>query len=77
MDSRRYAPPSLLTPLIGKCVDDEGEQTTMRDSVPETDVEKVRKSAQKLYLEEQKYWKDNEELINKQIEEDKQRQMAE
>lgn len=49
----------------------------MRDSVPETDVEKVRKSAQKLYLEEQKYWKDNEELINKQIEEDKARQMAE
>jgi len=49
----------------------------MRDSAPETDVEKVRKSAQKLYLEEQKYWKDNEEVINKQIEEDRQRQMNE
>ncbi|GAA6043039.1 hypothetical protein JCM8097_005127 [Rhodosporidiobolus ruineniae] len=52
-------------------------QTTMRDSPPETDVEKVRKNAQKLYLDEQKYWKDNEELINKQIEEDKQRQLKE
>ncbi|GAA5901738.1 protein translocase subunit TIM50 [Sporobolomyces salmoneus] len=52
-------------------------KTTIRDSAPETDVEKVRKSAQKLYLDEQKYWKDNEEVINKQIEEDKQRQMNE
>ncbi|GAA6009909.1 hypothetical protein JCM11491_000863 [Sporobolomyces phaffii] len=52
-------------------------KTTIRDSAPETDVEKVRKSAQKLYLDEQKYWKDNEEIINKQIEEDKQRQMNE
>ncbi|GAA5982628.1 hypothetical protein JCM11641_002605 [Rhodosporidiobolus odoratus] len=52
-------------------------KTTMRDSAPETDVEKVRKNAQKLYLDEQKYWKDNEELINKQIEEDKQRQLKE
>lgn len=52
-------------------------QTTIRDSAPETDVERVRKSAQKLYLDEQKYWKDNEEIINKQIEEDKQRQLNE
>ncbi|GAA5850205.1 hypothetical protein JCM3766R1_006809 [Sporobolomyces carnicolor] len=52
-------------------------KTTIRDSAPETDVERVRKSAQKLYLDEQKYWKDNEEIINKQIEEDKQRQLNE
>ncbi|GAA5936862.1 protein translocase subunit TIM50 [Sporobolomyces koalae] len=52
-------------------------ETTIRDTPPETDVEKVRKSAQKLYLEEQKYWKDNEEIINKQMEEDRQRQMNE
>jgi hypothetical protein len=33
----------------------------------------MRKAAQKLYLEEQKYWKDNAALIEQQIEEDKQR----
>ncbi|GAA6012518.1 hypothetical protein JCM10207_009027 [Rhodosporidiobolus poonsookiae] len=52
-------------------------KTTMRDTPPETDVEKIRKNAQKLYLEEQKYWKDNEETIKQQIEEDKQRQLKE
>ncbi|BGP13363.1 hypothetical protein JCM10213_005792 [Rhodosporidiobolus nylandii] len=52
-------------------------KTSMRDSPPETDVEKVRKNAQKLYLDEQKYWKDNAEIINQQIEEDKQRQLKE
>ncbi|GAA5884911.1 hypothetical protein JCM6882_007148 [Rhodosporidiobolus microsporus] len=52
-------------------------KTTIRDSAPETDVEKVRKNAQKLYLDEQKYWKDNEAVIQQQIEEDKQRQLKE
>ncbi|GAA5876747.1 hypothetical protein JCM1840_002033 [Sporobolomyces johnsonii] len=52
-------------------------KTSIRDSPPETDVERVRKSAQKLYLDEQKYWKDNEAAINQQIEEDKQRQLKE
>lgn len=37
----------------------------------------MRKAAQKLYLEEQKYWKDNAALIEQQIEEDKQRQIKE
>jgi len=37
----------------------------------------VRKTAQKLYLDEQKYWRDNAETINAQIEEDKQRQLKE
>ncbi|KPV76931.1 uncharacterized protein RHOBADRAFT_42144 [Rhodotorula graminis WP1] len=50
---------------------------TIRDAPPETDVEKVRKTAQKLYLDEQKYWRDNAETINAQIEEDKQRQLKE
>ncbi|GAA5998163.1 protein translocase subunit TIM50 [Rhodotorula paludigena] len=50
---------------------------TIRDAPPETDVEKVRKTAQKLYLDEQKYWRDNAETINQQIEEDKQRQLRE
>ncbi|CEQ39318.1 SPOSA6832_00823, partial [Sporobolomyces salmonicolor] len=54
-----------------------GWQTSIRDSPPETDVERVRKNAQKLYLDEQKYWKDNEAAINQQIEEDKQRQLKE
>ncbi|BGP37325.1 mitochondrial inner membrane protein required for protein import [Rhodotorula kratochvilovae] len=50
---------------------------TIRDAPPETDVEKVRKTAQKLYLDEQKYWRENAETINAQIEEDKQRQLKE
>lgn len=49
----------------------------MSDAPPETDIEKMRKTAQKLYLDEQKYWKDNAEIIQKQIEEDKQRQLKE
>lgn len=53
------------------------EQGTIRDAPPETDVEQMRKAAQKLYLEEQKYWKDNAALIEQQIEEDKQRQIKE
>ncbi|KAI5475945.1 hypothetical protein MNV49_000552 [Pseudohyphozyma bogoriensis] len=48
-----------------------------REAPPETDVEKTRKMAQRLYLEEQKYWKDNEELIKKQMEEDRERQLKE
>ncbi|GAA5857395.1 hypothetical protein JCM8547_002257 [Rhodosporidiobolus lusitaniae] len=52
-------------------------KTTIRDTAPETDVEAVRKNAQKLYLDEQKYWKDNEAMIQQQIEEDKQRQLKE
>ncbi|GAA5979404.1 hypothetical protein JCM10908_002911 [Rhodotorula pacifica] len=52
-------------------------QGTIRDAPPETDVEQMRKAAQKLYLEEQKYWKDNAALIEQQIEEDKQRQIKE
>ncbi|BGP22278.1 mitochondrial translocase complex component TIM50 [Rhodotorula toruloides] len=51
--------------------------TTMSDAPPETDIEKMRKTAQKLYLDEQKYWKDNAEIIQKQIEDDKQRQLKE
>lgn len=53
------------------------DQGTIRDAPPETDVEQMRKAAQKLYLEEQKYWKDNAALIEQQIEEDKQRQIKE
>ncbi|KAM0792701.1 hypothetical protein ACM66B_002481 [Microbotryomycetes sp. NB124-2] len=48
-----------------------------RETPPETDVEKVRRNAQRLYLEEQKYWKDNEETIKKQMAEDRDRQLAE
>lgn len=40
-------------------------------------MEKVRKNAQRMYLEEQKYWKDNEEVINKQMAEDRERQLKE
>jgi import inner membrane translocase subunit TIM50 len=44
---------------------------------PETDVEKVRKNAQRMYLEEQKYWKDNEESIKKSMDDDRERQLKE
>ncbi|SGY67663.1 BQ5605_C004g02795 [Microbotryum silenes-dioicae] len=47
------------------------------DQPPELDIEKQRRISQKLYEEEQKYWKDNEALIKKQIEEDKERQLKE
>ena len=30
-----------------------------------------------MYLEEQKYWKDNEEAIKKQMDEDRERQLKE
>lgn len=52
-------------------------QGTIRDAPPETEVEQMRKAAQRLYLEEQKYWKDNAAIIEQQIEEDKQRQLKE
>jgi mitochondrial import inner membrane translocase subunit TIM50 len=48
-----------------------------RDTPPETDVEKVRKNAQRMYLEEQKYWKDNEEIIKKQMDDDREKQLKE
>jgi len=48
-----------------------------KDVAPETDIEKVRKNAQRMYLEEQKYWKDNEETIKKQMEDDRERQLKE
>ncbi|ORY80675.1 HAD-like domain-containing protein [Leucosporidium creatinivorum] len=54
-----------------------GSLTKSRDTPPETDVEKVRKNAQRMYLEEQKYWKDNEEIIKKQMDEDRERQLKE
>lgn len=44
---------------------------------PLTEVERVRQNAQKIYLEEQKYWRDNEALIKQQMEEDRQRQLKE
>ncbi|SCV72627.1 BQ2448_4164 [Microbotryum intermedium] len=47
------------------------------DQPPELDIEKQRRISQKMYEEEQKYWKDNEALIKKQIEEDKERQLKE
>ncbi|KAM0749849.1 HAD-like protein [Meredithblackwellia eburnea MCA 4105] len=48
-----------------------------RDSPPETDMEQKRKIYQRMYLEEQKYWKDNEEFIKKQMDEDRERQLKE
>lgn len=52
-------------------------QSPSGDKPPETDVEKVRKNAQRMYLEEQKYWKDNEEMIQKQMAEDREKQLKE
>lgn len=40
-------------------------------------MEKVRKSAQRMYQEEQKYWKDNEEMIKKQMDDDREKQLKE
>ncbi|KAL8279867.1 hypothetical protein RQP46_007717 [Phenoliferia psychrophenolica] len=48
-----------------------------RDTPPDTDMEAKRKIYQRMYLEEQKYWKDNEEIIKKQMDEDRDRQMKE
>ena len=40
-------------------------------------MEAKRKIYQRMYLEEQKYWKDNEDVIKKQMDEDRERQMKE
>lgn len=47
------------------------------DEVPKLLVEKDRARAQQAYLEEQKYWKENEATFKKLMEEDRERQMAE
>lgn len=47
------------------------------DKPPELFIEKVRKNAQRMYLEEQKYWKDNEATIKRQMDEDRERQLKE
>lgn len=40
-------------------------------------MEAKRKIYQRMYLEEQKYWKDNEEIIKKQMDEDREKQLKE
>ncbi|MBW0481754.1 hypothetical protein O181_021469 [Austropuccinia psidii MF-1] len=47
------------------------------DEPPKLLVEKDRARAQKAYLDEQKYWKENEATFKKLMEEDRARQMAE
>ncbi|EGG08043.1 uncharacterized protein MELLADRAFT_47924 [Melampsora larici-populina 98AG31] len=47
------------------------------DEPPKLVVEKDRARAQQAYLEEQKYWKDNEASFKKLMEEDRERQLAE
>lgn len=40
-------------------------------------MERVRKNAQRMYLEEQKYWKDNEAIIKEQMDQDREKQLKE
>lgn len=47
------------------------------DEPPKLVVEKDRARAQQAYLEEQKYWKENEASFKKLMEEDRERQLAE
>jgi import inner membrane translocase subunit TIM50 len=48
-----------------------------KDESPQLLVEKDRARAQQAYVEEQKYWKENEGTFKKLMEEDRERQMAE
>ena len=52
-------------------------QPPNRDTPPDTEMEAKRKIYQRMYLEEQKYWKDNEEIIKKQMDEDREKQLKE
>lgn len=48
-----------------------------KDEPPELYIEQVRKHSQRMYLEEQKYWKDNAALIQKQMDDDREKQLKE
>lgn len=54
-----------------------GLSSTNPDDKPQLLVEKDRARAQQAYVEEQKYWKENEGTFKKLMEEDRERQMAE
>ncbi|KAK4695069.1 ubiquinol oxidase, partial [Phenoliferia sp. Uapishka_3] len=60
----------LLSSALGSLV-----KPPNRDTPPDTEMEAKRKIYQRMYLEEQKYWKDNEEIIKKQMDEDRERQL--
>ncbi|KAH9445200.1 hypothetical protein MJO28_005386 [Puccinia striiformis f. sp. tritici] len=54
-----------------------GLSSVNKDESPQLLVEKDRARAQQAYIEEQKYWKENEGTFKKLMEEDRERQMAE
>ncbi|KAH9469019.1 hypothetical protein Pst134EA_009540 [Puccinia striiformis f. sp. tritici] len=55
----------------------EDRENVNKDESPQLLVEKDRARAQQAYIEEQKYWKENEGTFKKLMEEDRERQMAE
>ncbi|OAV94656.1 hypothetical protein PTTG_05142 [Puccinia triticina 1-1 BBBD Race 1] len=54
-----------------------GLSSANANETPQLLVEKDRARAQQAYVEEQKYWKENESTFKKLMEEDRERQMAE
>jgi import inner membrane translocase subunit TIM50 len=54
-----------------------GQDPYASEEPPKTPVEQGRERAQKMYLEEQKYWKDHADEFKKLMEEDKEKQMLE
>lgn len=53
------------------------QKTTQKPTQPMTYLEQKRAQAQKLYQEEQEYWRQNADEIKRLMEEDRQKQMAE